>query len=68
MKALTIQKLMGVGMIVLGVLSAIVSDGDCTAGLLIIPMGLILIISKQNLIGLVDENEYIQEEQDEHKR
>ena len=61
MKALTIQKVMGVGMIVLGVLSAIVSDGDCTAGLLIIPMGLILILSKENIIGL-DENDYIESE------
>lgn len=64
MKPKTIQKLMGVGMIVLGVLSAIVSDGDCTAAILFVPLGLAMVICKDNLIGIVDD-EYIESEDEQ---
>ena len=56
MKPKTIQKLMGVGLIACGVAASWLMDWDCTNLLLTVPMGLILIFSKENIIGLVDEN------------
>lgn len=44
------QKLMGVLVIVLGILSVILSEGDGTAALVIIPMGVGLIITKDMVL------------------
>lgn len=68
MKIKVIQKLMGIGLIACGVAASWLMDWDCTSMLLIGPLGLILIFSPENIIGIVDDDEYIEEEQDEHKR
>ena len=49
------QKLMGIGLILLGILSTIVLDGDGTAALLLVPAGISAIFTKKNLFNYYDE-------------
>lgn len=44
------QKFMGGILIALGILSAIMSDGDITAALLLVPIGLYLVFTKEPVI------------------
>lgn len=44
------QKLYGVAMVILGVLSAFIADGDITAALLVVPLGLCLIFTRKKVM------------------
>ena len=49
------QKLIGIGLILLGIFSTIVLDGDGTAALLLVPVGISAIFTKKNLFNYYDE-------------
>jgi hypothetical protein len=44
------QKIVGWALVALGVLSAILLDGDCTAALLIVPIGLYAAFTKEMVL------------------
>lgn len=48
------QKLSGVIMLLGGIISPLVLDGDITASLLYVPLGLVLLLSKQRIISWGD--------------
>ena len=66
MKPLTIQKLLGIGLIAMAVLVAALDNGDCTLLVFSLFFAIPLIFCRENLIGI--EDDYIEEEQNEHKR
>lgn len=49
------QKLMGIGLIIIGVVTTIILDGDGTAVLLLVPAGIGAIFTKKNLFNYYDE-------------
>lgn len=51
------QKIIGAVLIIVSVVSAILLDGDITAAILMVPMGIYLIFSKTNWIYYSKENE-----------
>ena len=59
------QKLIGLGLIVLGVLSAIILDGDVTAALLVTPIGAYVLFTKDQVIWDDDYPEIDEFEEDE---
>lgn len=58
------QKLYGILLIAVAILSAIVLDGDMTIGLLTVPLGLIMIFSRK----LILVNDFYWEEKERRKR
>lgn len=51
-----LQKIIGLILIVVSVVSAILLDGDITAAILLVPMGLTLTFSKRNWIYEMEED------------
>lgn len=63
------QKLLGLGLVALGVLSGIIFDGDITVALLIIPFGAYIMLTKEKVMTVserffddLDDSEFDKEE------
>ena len=52
MKVLTIQKLMGLGLLAMSIIAAVITNGDCTLLVFSLFFAIPLIFSKQNIIGI----------------
>lgn len=61
------QKLMGLAVIVLGIVSTVILNGDATACIITVPMGLVLIFTKQKAV-LNDDYIFEIEEPEERAR
>lgn len=54
------QRIMGIIMIVLGIISAVVLDGDVTACMIVVPLGIWLMVTKKcvgDYTNEIDEDE-----------
>lgn len=44
------QKIMGAGLIIISILAPIILDGDATLSILLFPLGLCLLITKERMV------------------
>lgn len=44
------QKIMGVGLIIISILAPIILDGDATLSILLFPLGLYMLITKERMV------------------
>ena len=57
-----VQKLIGVGMIVLAAVTVIATDGDGTASLILAPIGAVLLFTKDKVLA---DNYYVVKDEEE---
>lgn len=57
-KYFLIQKLLGAALVVLGVLSAVILEGDITVALMVVPLGIGVMLTKEEvLVGIYYEDD-----------
>ncbi len=44
------QRLVGLGITVIGILSAVVTDGDITACVMVVPLGIYTLLTKKKIV------------------